>query len=208
MIPICDHNRVHFGADSVDFGQLRAEAAARLGGQDWASARTVFVVDSMREALGCVAHGVAEGLDFGVIERSRLSLEVERRFTENGVRLVSARDGGQIGGCKSGEALPGRITVLTSGTTGLLKLDSAHVRDAATPTIAFKTFRKIRGSCRIKSAPTPGIRWRRWGYSSKDKTSCRAISGPCQQFRRCARRASHGDLLPDADILALRLDVD
>ena len=48
--------------------------------------------DSMREALGCVAYGMS-CLDFGVIERARLSPEVEGRFAENVVQLRNAHDG-------------------------------------------------------------------------------------------------------------------
>lgn len=122
MTSLCDHNRAYFGAESVDIAQLRAETAALLGGRDLSALRAIFVVDTMRAALGCVAHGLSEDLDFGVIERSRLSPEVEARFAENGASLVNAADGTLIGAALRGSTQPGRVTVLTSGTTGLLKL--------------------------------------------------------------------------------------
>lgn len=123
MTDLCDLNCVHFGDTSVDIAGLRDEAAAALGAQDLSNQRCVFVVDSMREALGCVAYGMSHDLDFGVIERARLSPEVEGRFAENAVQLRNAHDGSAVGGAvAAGEIQQGRVTVLTSGTTGLLKL--------------------------------------------------------------------------------------
>lgn len=123
MTDICDLNRVHFGDTSVDIAELRDEATAGLGVQDLSSQRCVFIVDSMREALGCVAYGISHDLDFGVIERARLSPEVQGRFAENAVQLRNAYDGSAAGGAvAAGKIQRGRVTVLTSGTTGLLKL--------------------------------------------------------------------------------------
>lgn len=123
MTDLCDLNRVHFGADSVTIAQLRDEAAMPLGALELGAERCVFVVDSMREALGCVAFGMSHDLDFGVVERARLSPEVEARFAENGVQLRNAHDGSAHGAApEEAEVQSGRVTVLTSGTTGLLKL--------------------------------------------------------------------------------------
>jgi hypothetical protein len=80
MIDLCDLNPVYFGDTSEDFAGLREETAGLLGAQDLSAERCVFVVDSVREALGCVAYGISHDLDFGVIERARLSLEIEGRF--------------------------------------------------------------------------------------------------------------------------------
>lgn len=123
MTDLCDLNPVHFGAASVDFAGLREETAVVLGAQDLSAERCVFVVDSVREALGCVAYGISHDLDFGVVERARLSPEVEGRFIEHAVQLRNAHDGTVVGGVvAAGEIKRGRVTVLTSGTTGLLKL--------------------------------------------------------------------------------------
>lgn len=123
MIVLCDHNVVFFGNEHTDIAGLRRETAQRLGTRDLSGLRCVLIVDTMREALGCVAYGVARNLDLGVIERHRLSAEVEARFAENAIQLVDAADGRILGGAvRAGEVQPGRITVLTSGTTGLLKL--------------------------------------------------------------------------------------
>lgn len=122
MTEIQARNQVHFGAETIDLAGLEAETRLRLAGADHGSQRTVFVVDSMRHAIGCVAFGVSEDLDFGLIERGRLSPEVVERFVEHGVRLVDAETGALVGGAAQGPVEPGRITVMTSGTTGLLKL--------------------------------------------------------------------------------------
>lgn len=123
MTDLCDLNHVHFGDTSVEIAALRAEIATAMAGHDLGGERCVFVVDSMREALGCVAYGMANDLDFGVIERARLSPEVEGRFAENHVQLRNAHDGSIVGAAVApGEVQCGRVTVLTSGTTGLLKL--------------------------------------------------------------------------------------
>ena len=122
MNAICEQNCAYFGSECVDFASLRLETAKRMADHDIGSQRTVFVVDSMREALGCVALGLSRELDFGVIERNRISTEVKDRFAENKTRLVNAVDGSTLAGANGGLTVPGRVTVLTSGTTGLLKL--------------------------------------------------------------------------------------
>lgn len=120
-------NRLCFpGApDPVTWETLLAETTARAGDPaGHAGTRTVFVVGDMRAALGVVAYGMRHGLDWGVIEASRLSEAVEARFAENGVQLVDAATGAPLGRPPqpAGPVRPGRVTVLTSGTTGLLKL--------------------------------------------------------------------------------------
>lgn len=125
MTNLCDLNSVHFGDVSVDIAGLRAQAAVALGARDLSAERCVFVVDSVREALGCVAYGMSDDLDFGVVERARLSPEVLGRFAENHVQLRNAHDGSVVGSVVAADQVEaGRVTVLTSGTTGLLKLIS------------------------------------------------------------------------------------
>lgn len=117
-------NTVRLGDRVETWRSLGAAVARHLGGATpLDDARTFFVVDGMEQALGVIALGVARGLDFGVVERSRLSPEIETRFAEEGVRLVDALTGAPLGGEPADVAPePGRITVLTSGTTGLMKL--------------------------------------------------------------------------------------
>lgn len=115
----------------VTWDGLAKATADRLGDPAaLAGRRVVFVATTMAEALGAVALGFMAGLDFGVIEASRLSPDVEARFAEAGVTLISALDGAERGlPPAAAPTRPGRVTVLTSGTTGLLKL-IAHDADS------------------------------------------------------------------------------
>jgi len=124
MTRLCTDNRLVFGDAVVTWAELDAETAARLGpAAARRDARSVFVVETMRQAMGAIAYGMMAALDFGVIEANRLSPEVEARFAENGVHLIDAQSGAARGQPPApGTVEPGRVTVLTSGTTGLLKL--------------------------------------------------------------------------------------
>ncbi|MEY8120513.1 AMP-binding protein [Falsihalocynthiibacter sp. BN13B15] len=125
MTTICSDNHLFFGETAETWASLRAQTQARLGqAEGYLAQRCVFVVDDMRAALGVVAFGISNGaMDFGVVERNRLSPEVNARFAENGVRLVDAVNGSPLGDTPvQAEVQAGRVTVLTSGTTGLLKL--------------------------------------------------------------------------------------
>jgi acyl-CoA synthetase (AMP-forming)/AMP-acid ligase II len=117
----------------MDWAGLLAEAAQNLGAPArYAGLRLIFVVASARAALAALVYGLAHGLDCGVIETTRLSPEVGTRFAEAGVVLIDADCGAVLGQGGHSDAeprpgndaahVPGRVTVLTSGTTGLLKL--------------------------------------------------------------------------------------
>lgn len=124
MTSIHAQNKIRLGDRSESWESLEAMATQRLGpAAARLEMRTVFVVTGMEEALGVIAYGLRGGLDFGVIEQNRLSPEVEARFAEAGVGLVDAKTGARVGLAPQPlEIVPGRVTVLTSGTTGLLKL--------------------------------------------------------------------------------------
>lgn len=117
-------NQIHTLGETFDWAALLQRAAVLFGAlDDLTQRRTVFVVDTVLEALTCVVWGIRQNLDWGVIERRRLSAEVEARFAENDVTLVQAGTGEILGAAlQSATVVPGRIAVLTSGTTGLLKL--------------------------------------------------------------------------------------
>ncbi len=122
MADIWRNNRVVFGAGATDWAALQAEGEARYGAAAALAARRVaFVVDGVRGAFAAVAYGMAFDLDWGVIEASRLTPDVEARFDSHGVALIGP-DGTVLNAPEPGEVQPGRITVLTSGSTGLLKL--------------------------------------------------------------------------------------
>jgi acyl-CoA synthetase (AMP-forming)/AMP-acid ligase II len=129
MTAICLENRLIFASAQTDWAPtdwagLLAEATLRLGpAAGFAGLRVVFVVKTMRDALAVVAYGMAHQLDWGVIEADRLSPQVTERFAESGVCLRDAATGAVIGHDPVAAVnVPGRVTVLTSGTTGLLKL--------------------------------------------------------------------------------------
>lgn len=124
MVRICAENRVTFGKPEDCWQGLHDEFALRLGpARRHAGKRVVFVADTMRQALGAVAYAAPARLDMGVIERGRLSAGVQTRFLEHGIHLIDAATGAPMGEVPANtESEPGRITVLTSGTTGLLKL--------------------------------------------------------------------------------------
>lgn len=127
----CIHgdNLLQLPTGPASWDSLAAGLSARLGPPaGFAGQRVVFVLENMPEALAAVAYGLEGNLDFGVIEASRLSPEVEMRFAEAGVQLVALADGRALGHVPvTAAVVPGRVTVLTSGTTGLLKL-IAHDR--------------------------------------------------------------------------------
>ena len=126
MTRICLQNRLYFTAPDIwiEWAQALDEATAWAGAPArFVDQRVVFVVRDMRSALGVVAYGMVHDLDWGVIEASRLSPEVEARFAESGVSLIEAGSGVALGQpAQPAPVQPGRVTVLTSGTTGLLKL--------------------------------------------------------------------------------------
>tara|TARA_R110002049_G_scaffold211354_1_gene382337 strand:+ start:4292 stop:5557 length:1266 start_codon:yes stop_codon:yes gene_type:complete len=125
MAGIALQNRLFFADDDpCTWADLLDEARAWAGDpEDYRTQRVVFVVNDMRTACGAVAYGMVHNLDWGVIEATRLSTAVEERFAENGVSLIEAGTGAALGQPpQSCVVQPGRVTVLTSGTTGLLKL--------------------------------------------------------------------------------------
>ncbi|SLN70194.1 Long-chain-fatty-acid--CoA ligase [Roseovarius gaetbuli] len=125
MASILLRNRLFFGADApCTWADLLEQGQAWAGDPTgYADRRVVFVVPDMRHACMAVAYGMAHSLDWGVIEAARLSEAVEERFAENGVHLIEAGSGAVLGRTPlPAQVQPGRVTVLTSGTTGLLKL--------------------------------------------------------------------------------------
>jgi acyl-coenzyme A synthetase/AMP-(fatty) acid ligase len=124
MVRIQEENRLIFGSKTLTWVELQAQAEAALGSPvRFADNRFVAVVDGMESALAALVYGVAHRLDWGVIEATRLSPEVEERFYSSGLALADFATGSKrVADSALTGFVPGRITVLTSGTTGLLKL--------------------------------------------------------------------------------------
>lgn len=122
---VAAHNQIRFGDTHADWTALQREAETELGpATQFATERVVFLVESMREAFAAIIYGLHGVLDFGVIEANRVSNDVAARFAENHIGLIRFAGAARLGAGFAGAAehQPGRITVLTSGTTGLLKL--------------------------------------------------------------------------------------
>jgi len=119
-------NRLFFPgqAEPVTWGGLAAEAEGWAGDPaEYASQRGICTVGTMRSALAVVAYGMKHGLDWGVIEQERATDALAERFAETGVTLIEAGSGTvRIRPPEPATAEPGRVTVITSGTTGLPKL--------------------------------------------------------------------------------------
>lgn len=87
------------------------------------SRRLMFAVSDELEAVSIVAAGVEANLDFGVVERSRLNNDLRDRLADEGILLLEIGDSLPPTDVDHGSrAQAGRISVLTSGTTGLPKL--------------------------------------------------------------------------------------
>ena len=122
MAPIDWCNRVFFTHGSATWQELQEEAISKFG-EKLKSRRTIFAVSNERDALGAVSGGVSTELDFGVVETSRLDSDLKRSLAAQGVQLASLS--GEIFpdvDQTEDRAEPGRISVLTSGTTGVPKL--------------------------------------------------------------------------------------
>jgi acyl-coenzyme A synthetase/AMP-(fatty) acid ligase len=83
--------------------------------------RIVFLVDDSADAVNAFAFGLQHDLDFGILEAHRLSPELSQRLDELGLARVSVRDGSIEGFEVAESRQPGRISVMTSGTTGTVK---------------------------------------------------------------------------------------
>jgi len=124
MPAVLHSNKVLFCGDEFSFGDLIDETLRKISDLSWCSRqRVIFLASDELEAISVVAAGVRERLDFGVIDRNRLSADLKLRLSEGGIAIRSL-DGvdDQDLGSDGRDIQPGRISVLTSGTTGLPKL--------------------------------------------------------------------------------------
>lgn len=121
---ICLTNRLIINDVTYDWAELLADADVLLGPPvQFAKLRVVFVVVNVRMAMTVLVYGIMHDLDWGVIEVQRLSELLKIHFFEAGITLIYIGVNITIRRVKRNEpAIPGRVTVLTSGTTGILKL--------------------------------------------------------------------------------------
>ena len=117
-------NRIIYDQSDNLWSSLAQNALQQIGDiapyRGW---RVIFAVSDELEAVSLVAAGIEAGLDFGVVERSRLNDELTARLAEQHVTVFDMQSGEVTGGpFENSDLQPGRISVLTSGTTGLPKL--------------------------------------------------------------------------------------
>lgn len=139
MTTVLPSNKVLFDGDEFSWRELVEDTLRKIRDIDQLhQQRVVFVASNELEAASFVATGISQRLDFGVVDSSRLSVDLKSRLSESGIALASAHgvDDAQYG-TQKGDIRPGRISVLTSGTTGLPKLVS-HTPDS------LNTFDRVR----------------------------------------------------------------
>lgn len=131
-------NTVLFDGDEFSWGELVDETLRKIRDIDqFRQQRVIFVASNELEAVSFVATGISQRLDFGVVDSSRLSVDLKSRLSESGIALASVHGVDAQYGPPKGDIQPGRISVLTSGTTGLPKLVS-HTPDS------LNTFDRVR----------------------------------------------------------------
>lgn len=131
-------NKVIYGQSDHLWSSLAQHALQQIGDiapfRGW---RVLFAASDELEAVSLVAASIEAGLDFGVVERSRLNTELTVRFAEQQVTVFDMQSGEVTGvPFENSDLQPGRISVLTSGTTGLPKL-IAHTAQS------LNTFEKV-----------------------------------------------------------------
>lgn len=85
--------------------------------------RVMFLAKDELEAVALVACGIKAGLDFGVMEHGRLTDDLEDNLEAAGVFLCDPADIFRLSDTPpDSTVIRGRISVLSSGTTGLPKL--------------------------------------------------------------------------------------
>lgn len=138
MPTLLPSNTVLFDGDEFSWGELVDETLRKIRDIDqFRQQRVIFVASNELEAVSFVATGISQRLDFGVVDSSRLSVDLKSRLSESGIALASVHGVDAQYGTPKGDIQPGRISVLTSGTTGLPKLVS-HTPDS------LNTFDRVR----------------------------------------------------------------
>jgi acyl-CoA synthetase (AMP-forming)/AMP-acid ligase II len=115
-------NTLVAGGVRMTWQDCLARACSRLGPRDTILARrVVFVVHDPVEALEAIVFALDAELDFGILEASRLSPQLAARLNSLGIARLDMASL-EFDGLDCAEpGLPGRIAVMTSGTTGLVK---------------------------------------------------------------------------------------
>lgn len=87
------------------------------------NSRVVFAVSNNIDALSVIIGGIIKNLDFGVILKSRITDDLVKHLHQQGSSIYDYDDLNKLINATDQHAfLPGRINVLTSGTTNVPKL--------------------------------------------------------------------------------------
>lgn len=117
-------NTVIFADKISTWAELSQHMQERLGEMaHYRGHRILFAVQDELEAVSLIALGIEAQLDFGVVQRARLNEALIRRLYDENVYVIDLN--AEIKLPEASVAVtsqPGRISVLTSGTTGLPKL--------------------------------------------------------------------------------------
>ena len=117
------NNYVWTGSARRSWSERLGDASARFDPllPDLLERRVAFLVDGPATALESLIYALHWDLDFAVLESARLSEAMERRLDDLGFARADANTGTLSGRGSAEGRQPGRVSVMTSGTTGLLK---------------------------------------------------------------------------------------
>ncbi len=124
MAVIIPSNKVAYDENEFSWTDLADNALLKIGDiEPYRRRRVIFAASDELDAVSAVAAGIKAELDFGVVNRSLLNGELETRLSEAGIVVVALESPRDIDASNERvDVKPGRVSVLTSGTTGLPKL--------------------------------------------------------------------------------------
>lgn len=117
-------NKVFCGGGVGDWQQVAERAEARFGDLVKSARKIGFVVGSPDEAFEAVVFGRNHSLDFLILDGARLSDGLSEALGEAGYSLFFVSDLRFEDSGKESDVELGRVSVLTSGTTGVPKIIS------------------------------------------------------------------------------------
>ncbi|MEM9496414.1 MAG: class I adenylate-forming enzyme family protein [Pseudomonadota bacterium] len=106
-----------------NWGQLKASIAEKFDLDVIRHRRVMFAAESELHAASLVVAGLTAGMDFGIVEIRQVTPQLLDRFYVEGITLSSTKTDAKLSRDPFvSNFKPGRVTVLTSGTTGVPKL--------------------------------------------------------------------------------------
>jgi len=145
MVDIKSENLVKFNDRALTWQELTKYGQDRLGCTErFRGTRLIFAVSSEIDALSAFATGISADLDFGILDQSRINDALRAHLKDQAVQIIEYSDSSELREiCIGSEVIPGRISVLTSGTTGLPKLIAHNIESLNT----FERVRELDPNC-------------------------------------------------------------